>query len=219
MSSAKWRLFCLGLNELRLTQCQWSKPDKHDSNFKEKDPTQKYSISILINSRSWSFRLQYCSQLLLLEKGCNNTWKVAVIFRWYFQTHFQVRKLQNFLKNIAVVCSSKLNWQYVTIGSGNDLSPVQWVIEAMWRIYLLVNLTIIHWNNGLSLVRHQTIIWTNAGFLIIGVQRINFNVIWILIQYSPCQKTDVKMSSAKWCTFYSRHLCINSKKSLLLRAL
>ena len=43
------------------------------------------------------------------------------------------------------------------------------------------NLTIIGSDNGLSTGRRQTIIWTNAGILLIGPLRTNFNEILIEI--------------------------------------
>ena len=43
-----------------------------------------------------------------------------------------------------------------------------WLIEAEWRIYASLNWVIIGSDNGLSPVRRQAIIWTNAGILLIG---------------------------------------------------
>ena len=39
------------------------------------------------------------------------------------------------------------------------------LIEAVWRIYASVKHTNIVWNNGLSPVRRQAIIWTNATIM------------------------------------------------------
>ena len=51
----------------------------------------------------------------------------------------------------------------------NDLVPFlcQTIIEAEWRIYAAVNYATIGSDNGLSPVRRQTIIWNNAGILLI----------------------------------------------------
>ena len=65
-------------------------------------------------------------------------------------------------------------------------------------------LTIIDSDNGLSPGRCQAIIWTNAGILLIGPLRTNFNEILIgliCIQIFSFEKMHLKMSSAKWRPF------------------
>ena len=64
-----------------------------------------------------------------------------------------------------------MNW--VTIGSGNDLSPV-------WR---------------------QAIIPTNAASFLIGFLGTNFYEIWIRFLPFSLKKMHLKMSSAKWWSF------------------
>ena len=54
-----------------------------------------------------------------------------------------------------------------------------WLIEDEWRIYASVNYTIIGSDNGLSPDRHQSIIWTSAGILLIGPLGTNFSGILI----------------------------------------
>ena len=56
-------------------------------------------------------------------------------------------------------------------------------------------------DNGLSPGRRQTIIWTNAGILLIGLLGTNFSEILIEIQTFSFQKVHFKMSSAKWRPF------------------
>ena len=63
------------------------------------------------------------------------------------------------------------------------------------------NLTIISSNNGLSHRRHQAIIWTNAGILLIGPLGTKFSAILIGIQTWSLKKMHFKMSSAKWRPF------------------
>ena len=58
-------------------------------------------------------------------------------------------------------------------------------------------LTIIDSDNGLSPRRHEAIIWTNAGILLIGSLGTNFNEILIGIQTFSFKKMHLKMSSAK----------------------
>ena len=58
-------------------------------------------------------------------------------------------------------------------------------------------LTIIGSDNGLSPGRHQAIIWTNAGILLIGPLGTNFDEILIEIHTFSFKKMHLKMSSAK----------------------
>ena len=62
-------------------------------------------------------------------------------------------------------------------------------------------LPIIGSDNGLSPGRRQTIIWTNAGILLIGPLGTNFSEILIVIQTFSLKKIRLKMSSAKCCSF------------------
>ena len=62
-------------------------------------------------------------------------------------------------------------------------------------------LTIIGSDNGLSPGRRQTIIWTNAGILLIGPLGTNFSEILVGIQTFSFKKIHLKMSSAKWRPF------------------
>ena len=60
------------------------------------------------------------------------------------------------------------------------------------------NLTIIGSDAGLSPGRHQDIIWTDAGILLIGPLGTNFREISIEMQTFSFKKMRLKMSSAKW---------------------
>ena len=62
-------------------------------------------------------------------------------------------------------------------------------------------LTIIGSDNGLSPGRHQAIIWTNAGLLLIGLLGTNFSEILITIQAFSFKKMHLKISSVKWRPF------------------
>ena len=59
------------------------------------------------------------------------------------------------------------------------------------------NLTIIGSENGLSSGRHQAIIWTNAGILLIEPLGTNFIEILIEIHIISFKKIRLKMSSGK----------------------
>ena len=72
-------------------------------------------------------------------------------------------------------------------------------------------LTIIGSDNGLLPERHQAIIWTNAGILLIGPLGTNFSEILIEIQTFSLKKIRLKMSSAKFCSF---RLGLNVKAKL-----
>ena len=72
--------------------------------------------------------------------------------------------------------------------------------------------TIIGSDNGLSPERHQAIIWTNAGILLIGPLGTNFSELLIEIQTFSLKKIRLKMSSAKCCSF---RLGLNVLKHLL----
>ena len=63
------------------------------------------------------------------------------------------------------------------------------------------NLTIIGSDNGLSPGRHQAIIWTNVGMLLIGPLGTNFSEMLIKIHTFSFKKIHLKTSSAKWRLF------------------
>ena len=64
--------------------------------------------------------------------------------------------------------------------------------------YIWVNtLTIIGSDNGLSPDRHQAIIWTNDGLLLIGPLETNLSEILIEILTFSFKKMRLKVSSAK----------------------
>ena len=67
----------------------------------------------------------------------------------------------------------------------------------------LGKITTIGSDNGLSPGRRQTIIWANAGILLIGPFGTNFSEILIEIQTFSFKKMHLKMSSAKWRPFVS----------------
>ena len=62
-------------------------------------------------------------------------------------------------------------------------------------------LTIIGSDNGLSPGRRQSIIWTNAGILLIGPLGTNFSGILIAIETFSFNEMHWKISSAKWRPF------------------
>ena len=77
-------------------------------------------------------------------------------------------------------------------------------------------LTNIGLDNGLSPDRHQAIIWTNAGILLIEPLGTNFSEILIEVLKISFKKMHLKVSSAKWRPFC---LGLNVLKFLLQRHL
>ena len=65
----------------------------------------------------------------------------------------------------------------------------------------VIKLTIIASDNGLPPSRHQDIIWTNAGILLIRSLGTNFSEILIKIHTFSFKKLHLKLSSAKWRPF------------------
>ena len=70
------------------------------------------------------------------------------------------------------------------------------------------NVTIIGSDNGLSPARHQAIIWTNAGILLIGPLGTKFSEILIEILSFSFKQIHLKVSSAKWLNVLSRPQCV-----------
>ena len=74
----------------------------------------------------------------------------------------------------------------------------KWLTHWGWGTHISVsNLDIVGSDNGLSPNRRQSIIWTDAGILLIR----NFSDILSEIQTFSFKKVHLKMSSGKWRTF------------------
>ena len=106
----------------------------------------------------------------------------------------------HFLKNENVWNSVKIALKFIPKGLIDDKTALvqvmtwRWTgnkpLHAEWRIYICVNkLTVIGSDNGLSPGRRPTVIWTNAGILLIGPMGTNFNEILIeivIISFKKC---------------------------------
>ena len=88
--------------------------------------------------------------------------------------------------------------QSLYTGMGYDVSVVTLTHWGRVTHICVSKLTIIGSDNGLSPGRRQTIIWTNAGILLIGPLGINFSEILIEILTFSFKKMHLKMSSGKW---------------------
>ena len=109
-------------------------------------------------------------------------------------------------KNVIKVCFLGCDWWEVIICLDNGLAlnrrgAIIQLIEAEWRIYASLNRAIIGSDNGLSPVRRQAIIWTNAGILLIEPLGTNFSEVLIGIQTFSFKKLYLKTWSAKWRLF------------------
>ena len=78
---------------------------------------------------------------------------------------------------------------------------ITWIL-INWVTHIFVSkLTTIGSDNGLSPERRQVIIWTNAGILLIGRLKTNFNEMLVEILTFSFKKMCLKVSSAKWRPF------------------
>ena len=83
-----------------------------------------------------------------------------------------------------------------------------WFNSWGWVTHICVSkLTIIGWDNGLSPVRRQAIIWTNAGIVLIGTLGTNFSEILSEIHIFSFNIIHLKMSSGKRQPFVSASMC------------
>ena len=119
---------------------------------------------------------------------------IALFVVWYIYMDCSLIKYYNkhFIQMICLLYSTIAQTWLVT-KYFNSLTE--------WRIYALLNWVIIGSDNGLSPVRRQAIIWTNAGILLIGPLGTNFSEILIGIQTFSLKKLHMKTSSAKWRQF------------------
>ena len=98
-----------------------------------------------------------------------------------------------------------LDYVSVSVNIAPEFSALQlWNIMQTFThwgrvTHICVNkLTVFGSDNGSSPGRHQAIIWTNAGILLIGTLGTHFSEILIEIRPFSFKKMHLKMSSAKW---------------------
>ena len=109
-------------------------------------------------------------------------------------------------------------------GSTRNLKPYNYPLGHLthWgRVaHICVSkLTIIGSDNGLMPCRRQTIIWNNAGILLIRTSGTNFSEIVSQIHAFSFKKMHLKMSSAKWRSFCLGLNVLNSGKRTLHQVL
>ena len=143
-------------------------------------------------------------QKLFQVKSCENVvakWRPLYSFAAFNrdrcdQESFMENKDQAVLYNIWSHCSH--GRLYIVLW---HLHIVYQLIEAEWRIYASVKHTNIASDNGLSPVRRQAIISTNADISSIRPWGTYFGDILVKIQNISFKELHLNMSSAKWRPF------------------
>ena len=146
------------------------------------------------------------NELLREEKG----WLTDVGHNLWWMTHEmcstcskypQIRK-DGTIQTSLVVALKNIKGPIHMVEGGHHLT--HWGrVTHIW----VVKLTIIGSDNGLSPGRRQTIIWINAGILLIRLLGTNFSEIFIGIQTFSLKKMHLKIWFAKWCPFVSASMC------------
>ena len=106
------------------------------------------------------------------------------------------RTRSSFLRKTERVHQIVSNWRHPPVDNDTDHAS-----HSHWgRVtHICVSkLPILGSDNGLSPVRHQSIIWTKDGILLVGPLGINFKEISIEILAFPFKKMRLKVTSAKW---------------------
>ena len=86
------------------------------------------------------------------------------------------------------------------------------IVNSLWPsdAYICIgNLTIIGSDNGLLPGRHQAIIWTNAGLLLIPPLGTNFNEILIGIHTFSFKENEFENDMCNMAAIMSRPQCVN----------
>ena len=119
----------------------------------------------------------------------------------YALTCFQLFRGWLMLTSISMADDSKTNIHFAQV------SMIMTLTHWGQVTHICVNdLTIIGSDNGLSPGRHQAIIWTNTGILLIVLLGTNFSEILIEICTLSFKKIHFKMLPGKWQPFC---LCLN----------
>ena len=162
----------------------------------------------------------------------SSTWKLKWTQYNAYSFYFLVNLLQllstGFKQTSAVdsqtanyLCHCTLDWRALAAGktlnstsskTSNRLSAIQITHCGREAHICISKLIIIGSDNGLSPVRRQAIIWTNAGILLIGPLGTKFNEILIELHTFSFKRIHLKMSSGKW-----RPFCLGLKVIIAVR--
>ena len=197
MSSAKWRPSCFGLNVLRCCLCPilWG----------------------------WFWRTSLCTIQAtknvftifggLLKIRVNfkllHRWHMDICMSFFCGLHTIMLEI-DFKQNESIMENFYILWRQKILVA----QRTTWVdFQVARTIYGSPQATcyfthcIIGSDNGLSPGRHQAIIWTSAGILLIWPLGTNFNEILIAIHTSLFNKMHLNMSSGKWRAFCLGLVC------------
>ena len=121
---------------------------------------------------------------------------IAIIFVTFYGCLFCMTYpyLYEILFDVLLLIYKTCDWVVGGVGWGETGVGGWGMFINSLRPRCISNLTIIGSDNGLSPVRRQAIIWTNAGMLLIGPLGTNFSEILIKIHTFPFKKMHLKMS-------------------------
>ena len=152
-------------------------------------------ISVDMKSCAWAARFiskcDLCFPLTHCASWCHGTWSSLVqVMACHLFSSKPLPEPMPFYCHLANINEAwiKIYWLSVEKIYQNMLSG-EWqpfccsglniLIEAKWCIYASLNWVIIGSDNGLSPVRRQAIIWTNAGILLFGPRnKLHWNFNW-----------------------------------------
>ena len=142
---------------------------------------------------------------------------LRILFEWFLVKLFTFNKIIDFMIVYQIIQMSLL--VYWILHSDLQCFRVALVLRysTHWgRVtHICVSkLTIIGSDDGLSPDRHQAIMLTNAGILLIGPLGTNFSEILIKIHAFSFKKMHLKMSSGKWRPFCLGLHVLNPNKPL-----
>ena len=178
---------------------------------------------VLVNKRSTSHTIMLSGSRSIFITTVNSAIGVVSVTRQKYYVivtqHYLLQKNEptNITDRVAdfstlwnMICFLVVT-QYVTFNIWiNSLRPSDAYMACVSK------LNIIGLDNGLSPGRHQAIIWTNAGILLIWPLRTNFGAMSIEIHTFSFKKMHLNMSSVKWQPFvdmtHLTHLTLNSRQ-------
>ena len=142
---------------------------------------------------------------------------LRILFEWFLVKLFTFNKIIDFMIVYQIIQISLL--VYWIFHSDLQCFRIALVLRysTQWgRVtHICVSkLTIIGSDDGLSPDRHQAIMLTNAGILLIGPLGTNFSEIFIKIHAFSFKKMHLKMSSGKWRPFCLGLHVLNPNKPL-----
>ena len=156
------------------------------------------------------------AQQRVLQRGAEIIWKAgfrSLLYQtWLNKARDSARQLMGDKCSRQVCSLSKMRLHILATGKpahycwtwGATWKWNRWALTHWGRVthICVSDLTITGSDNGLSPGRHQAIIRTNAGLLLIGPLETNFSEILIEILTSSFKKMHLKVSSAKRRPFY-----------------